>query len=201
MNYEPQLSHRQQLILTGILRDVRGVLRRVINNREVNNSCAAKGENSPATLRGNPSCGGQHGQRRPNGHYYRRIRAAKEGLAAVNLWRWLGRTPSNVDHVLCHRDLLRLEKAGLLKRQAGRSGRRTTHVKLTTTGHQIARRLLAEQDALANETDGEAFDIDDFPMLPLDWPMEAQAEPGEPTAPASSPVNPSPAAFAGNENA
>jgi len=96
----------------------------------------------------------------------RRIREALDGLAAVNLWRWLGRTPSGVDRVLCHRELLRLEAAGLLKRQAGRSGRRTTHVRLTATGRQVARELLAQQDAVAAD---ETFDVEDFPLLPLDW--------------------------------
>jgi len=103
------------------------------------------------------------------------------GLTAVNLWSWLRRTPSNADRVNGHRELLRLEASGLLIRQPGPSGRRTTHVRLTETGWQTARHLLAEQNALDN--DAEPFDIEDIPMLPLDWPMEAQAEPGEPDEP------------------
>ena len=85
----------------------------------------------------------------------------------MNLWRWLGRTVTGSDRVLCHRELLRLEAAGFLKRYAGRSGRRTTHVKLTTNGLRVARRLLAQQ----NDTADEPFDVEDIPMLPLDWPV------------------------------
>lgn len=168
MKSEIQLTQRQQLILTGVLRDVRRVLRRAVNHRKVNSSAALEG-----TVRT---------RRWQRDRESRRARAARAGLVVVNLWRWLGRSPSGSDRVLVHRDLLRLEAMGLLKRQADRSGRRTTHVKLTAPGHQIARRLLAQQDALA---DDEAFDVEDFSMLPLDWPMEAQNEPGEVAAPTS----------------
>ena len=174
MNFDTQLGPRQQVILTGVLRDLRGILRSFINSRDVNNSATGEDVSRPC--------------RRDRERQFRRVRAAREGLAELNLWRWLGRTPSNVDRVLCHRELLRLESMGLLKRQAGRSGRRTTHVKLTAPGLRAARRLLAEQNALAAEAD-ELFD-GDLPMQPFDWPLEPQADT---TAPASSPLNPPPA--------
>jgi len=169
MNFETQLTPRQKLILASILRDLRRVLHGLVNSRKVGNSRIGEGQNSPATPCGKHSQRGKHAARGQRERAFQRIRAAREGLASVNLWRWLGHTPSGVDRVLCHRELLRLEAAGLLKRQAGRSGRRTTHVKLTTLGQQVARQLLAQQGA---DVTDETFEIGDMPMLPLDWLAE-----------------------------
>jgi len=167
MKTKLQRSERQQLILAGVLRDLRRICPATVNNRNVNSSGAYEG--TPKA------------RRRQRERQLQRARAAREGLAVVNLWRWLGRSPSGSDRVLVHRDLLRLEAMGLLTRQAGRSGRRTTHVKLTAPGHQLARRLLAEQNALAaDDADDDSFAIEDFSMLPLDWPMEAHGDAGEP---------------------
>ena len=143
-----------------------------------------------------------HGQRESREHRERRrqrerqlhrVRMAREGLTAVSLWRWLGRTVTATDRVLCHRELLRLETLGLLIRQAGRSGRRTTYVKLTESGEAIARQLLAQE----NDTADEPFAVEDLPLLPLDWPpgclpnfqtqatahREADAPPSSPAVP------------------
>ena len=191
MDLETQLSQRQQLIVVGILRDLRGILHGFVNRRAVNNSWhmgkgsapgsrpaghGRRGRNKPCGQKGQRGKGerrrqhGQHGQRESRSQRERQlqqVRAAWDGLARVNLWRWLGRTVTGSDRVLCHRELLRLEAAGFLKRYTGRSGRRTTHVKLTTNGLRVARRLLAQQ----NDTADEPFDVEDIPMLPLDWPV------------------------------
>jgi len=162
MKTETQLNDRQKLILVGVLRDIRRILHAAVNTRDVNSS--VEDEGTPVAQRGRRE------------RELRRLRAAREGLAVVNLWRWLQRTPRASDRVLVHRELLRLEAMGLLKRQAGRSGRRTSHVKLTVPGQRIARRLLADQDAIDAE---DALAFDDFQLPPLEWPMEPQAEPGE----------------------
>jgi len=160
MKTQTQLNERQQLIIMGILRDLCRILRATVNYRKVNSSRP-----------GQATAGARRGQRE---RHLRNVRAAREGLASVNLWRWLGRSPSGVDRVLCHRELLRLESMGLLTRKSGRSGRRTTHVKLTPIGQRIARKLLANQNATDAD---ETTIVEDFPLLPLDWspPVAAHA--------------------------
>jgi len=210
MNSETQLNLRQQLILMGVLRDLRAVMTCFVNSHNVNKTrhdsgesgtvsrpagrvhrgrlrqCGQDGSRGQTGVRGKDGVRGKtdaHGQderlerRSWRERQVRRVRAAREGLAPVNLWRWLGRAVTGSDRVLCHRELLRLEAAGLLKRYAGQSGRRTTHVELTANGQKIASQLLAQQDADAIDATAadETFDFEDTLLLPLDWPAVGTA--------------------------
>ena len=96
---------------------------------------------------------------------------AQAGLVPMRLANLLGHAPTPGERVRFHREYARLEAMGLLKRHAGQSGRRTTHVKLTASGQKIACQLLAQQDTVADEP----FDIEELPLLPLDWSPPACA--------------------------
>lgn len=101
----------------------------------------------------------------------RRTRLARErGLVPMNLAGWLGRTPTNSDRVLYHREYVRLEAIGLIERHNLRGGRRTTHVRLTPAGERLAQDLALEED----QEPAEALDLDSLALEPIDLPEEGE---------------------------
>ena len=65
------------------------------------------------------------GSRLDRGRQRITVRNAQNGLVPMNLPGWLGRAPTNSDHVLFHREYLRLEDMGLIQRVSLTGGRRT----------------------------------------------------------------------------
>jgi hypothetical protein len=111
------------------------------------------------------------------GRHRLRIHQAREGLVPMALENWIGHMPSNSEHVLYHREYLRLEDMGMLVRCNLSGGRRTTHLKLTPAGTRAAERLLAEEEAggLAETIDWSGLEI----ML-VDMPSESENAGKEP---------------------
>jgi len=80
------------------------------------------------------------------------VQNAKAGIVPLDVHRWLGRPPTPSEQVLFHREYLKLEGMGLVRRINLRGGRRTTHLRLTALGERVAERLLAEEVGDRNET-------------------------------------------------
>jgi len=123
----------------------------------------------------------------PDGHTRSRVergrrrvimRNARAGLVPMNLAGWLGHMPSNSEHVLYHREYIRLEGMGLIERCNLTGGRRTTHLRLTPAGRRVAEVLLAED--YGPDTD-EDIDWSNVEFMPIELPREpSEAEAGKP---------------------
>lgn len=92
------------------------------------------------------------------GRHRLRIHQAREGLVQMALEDWIGRRPTNSEHVLFHRACVQLEALGLIERHNFYGGRRTTHLRLTPAGRRAAEQLLFEEYGL--EAGGSAETID-----------------------------------------
>ena len=115
-----KLNERQRLILMGLLRD-----QRELSEMDSTDSGIPRG--------------------RALGSHRLRIRLAREGLVPMNLAGWIGREPTNSERVLFHREYVRLEGMGLIDRVSRWGGRRTTHIRLTPLGREMAEQVLREQ--------------------------------------------------------
>ena len=110
------------------------------------------------------------GSRLDRGRHRITVRNAQNGLVPMNLSGWLGRAPTNSDHVLFHREYLRLEGMGLIQRVSLAGGRRTTHLRLTSTGRRVAEALWA--DEYGPDAD-EAIDWTNVEFEPIELPVDA----------------------------
>jgi hypothetical protein len=109
------------------------------------------------------------GSRLDRGRQRITVRNAQNGLVPMNLPGWLGRAPTNSDHVLFHREYLRLEGMGLIERVSLTGGRRTTHLRLTRAGRRVAEALWA--DEYGPDAD-EDIDWSNVEFEPIEWPVE-----------------------------
>lgn len=110
------------------------------------------------------------GSRLDRGRQRITVHNAQNGLVPMNLPGWLGRTPTNSEHVLFHREYLRLEGMGLIQRVNLTGGRRTTHLRLTPAGRLMAEALLAEE--YGPEAD-ENIDWSNVEFEPIELPVNA----------------------------
>ena len=109
------------------------------------------------------------GSRLDRGRQRITVRNAQNGLVPMNLAGWLGRSPTNSDHVLFHREYLRLEGTGLIERVSLTGGRRTTHLRLTPAGRCMAEALWAEEYGPEADEDIDWSNVDFEPIeLPVD---------------------------------
>jgi len=109
------------------------------------------------------------GSRLDRGRHRITVRNARAGLAPMNLPGWLGRPPTNSDHVLFHREYLRLEGMGLIERCNLTGGRRTTHLRLTPAGRRTAEALLAQEYGPEPDEDIDWANVEFEPVeLPAD---------------------------------
>ena len=138
------LTHRQRTVLIGVLEDQRRLA--------------------------NMPLDGHVGSRLDRGRHRITVRNARDGLVPMNLAGWLDHAPTNSEHVLFHREYLRLEGMGLLERVGLTGGRRTTHLRLTPTGRRVAEDLLAEEYGLDGEDD---IDWSNVEFEPIEIPMNS----------------------------
>ena len=110
------------------------------------------------------------GSRLDRGRQRITVRNAQDGLVPMNLPGWLGRAPTNSDHVLFHREYLRLEGMGLIQRVSLTGGRRTTHLRLTPAGRHMAEALLAEEYGADADED---IDWSNVEFEPIELPVDA----------------------------
>ena len=115
------------------------------------------------------------GSRLDRGRHRITVRNAQNGLVPMNLSGWLGRAPTNSDHVLFHREYLRLEGMGLIQRVSLTGGRRTTHLRLTPTGRRVAEALWTEEYGPDADED---IDWSNVEFEPIELPVDA-SEGGE----------------------
>jgi len=135
------LTQRQRTVLIGLLEDQRDLA------------------NMPTDF----------GSRLDRGRQRITARNAQNGLVPMNLPGWLGRSPTNSDHVLFHREYLRLEGIGLIERVSLTGGRRTTHLRLTSAGCRTAEALLAQEYGPEANEDIDWANVEFEPIeLPLD---------------------------------
>jgi hypothetical protein len=113
------------------------------------------------------------GSRLDRGRHRITVRNAQNGLVPVNLPGWLGRAPTNSDHVLFHREYLRLEGMGLIERVSLNGGRRTTHLRLTAAGRRMAEALGAEEYGPGADEDIDWSNVE-FELIEL--PDEGQGD-------------------------
>jgi len=110
------------------------------------------------------------GSRLDRGRQRITVRNAQNGLVPMNLPGWLGRAPTNSDHVLFHREYLRLEGMGLIERVSLTGGRRTTHLRLTPAGRRMAEALWAEEYGPDADED---IDWSNVEFEPIELPVDA----------------------------
>ena len=110
------------------------------------------------------------GSRLDRGRQRITVRNAQNGLVPMNLPGWLGRAPTNSDHVLFHREYLRLEGMGLIERISLTGGRRTTHLRLTPAGRHMAEALWAEEYGPDADDD---IDWSNVEFEPIELPVDA----------------------------
>ena len=110
------------------------------------------------------------GSRLDRGRHRITVRNAQNGLVPMNLPGWLGRAPTNSDHVLFHREYLRLEGMGLIERISLTGGRRTTHLRLTPGGRSVAEALWAEEYGPDADED---IDWSNVEFEPIELPVDA----------------------------
>lgn len=110
------------------------------------------------------------GSRLDRGRQCITVRNAQNGLVPMNLPGWLGRAPTNSDHVLFHREYLRLEGMGLIERVSLTGGRRTTHLRLTPVGRRMAEALWAEEYGPDADDD---IDWSNVEFEPIELPVDA----------------------------
>lgn len=113
------------------------------------------------------------GSRLDRGRQRITVRNAQNGLVPMNLPGWLGRAATNSDHVLFHREYLRLEGMGLIQRVSLTGGRRTTHLRLTQAGCRMAEALWAEEygpDA------NEDIDWSNVEFEPIELPVDTSED-------------------------
>ena len=72
----------------------------------------------------------------------RRVHRAQSGLVPMNLAGWIGDTPTGSEAVMFCREYQRLDRMGLIERHSLFARRRTTHLRLTEAGEEIARAIL-----------------------------------------------------------
>jgi hypothetical protein len=135
------LTHRQRTVLLGVLEDQRRLA------------------DMPTDI----------GPRLDRGRQRITVRNARNGLVPMNLPGWLGRAPTNSDHVLFHREYLRLEGMGLIERISLTGSRRTTHLRLTPAGLRLAEHLLAEEYGPVADED---IDWSNVEFEPIELPVE-----------------------------
>jgi hypothetical protein len=112
---------------------------------------------------------GDHLPARQRGYYRLAILQARQGLVSMNLRGWLGHRPSPAEAMGCCFQYAMLERRGLIEKHRLYGGRRTTHLKLTEDGEQVARDLVAGRQPrlpLLGNPDGVVFE-------PLEWPAGA----------------------------
>jgi len=109
------------------------------------------------------------GSRLDRGRHRITVRNAQNGLVPMNLPGWLGRAPTNSDHVLFHREYLRLEGMGLIERISLTRGRRTTHLRLTPAGRRMAEALWAEEYGADADEDIDWANVE---FEPIEWPVD-----------------------------
>lgn len=102
------------------------------------------------------------------------IQQARDGLVPISLAGLLGRSPSASEFVLYNREYGRLEEMDLLERCNPSGGRRSTHLRLTPQGRQVAEGLLG-MDVEDDEDDVEPFDVTKIEFLPVEVPPEDAA--------------------------
>jgi len=136
------LTQRQRTVLLGVLADQRRLA------------------NMPTDV----------GSRLDRGRQRITVRNAQNGLVPMNLPGWLGRATTNSDHVLFHREYLRLETMGLIQRVSLTGGRRTTHLRFTPAGRRMAEAMLAEE--YGPEAD-EDIDWSNVEFAPIELPVDA----------------------------
>jgi hypothetical protein len=135
------LTHRQRTVLIGVLEDHRRLA------------------DMPTDI----------GSRLDRGRQRITVRNAQNGLVPMNLPGWLDRAPTNSDHVLFHREYLRLEGMGLIQRVSVTGGRRTTHLRLTPAGRRMAEALWAEEYGPDSDEDIDWANVEFEPIeLPVD---------------------------------
>lgn len=117
------------------------------------------------------------GSRLDRGRQRITVRNAQQGLVPMNLPGWLDRAPTNSDHVLFHREYLRLEGMGLIERVSLTGGRRTTHLRLTPTGRRMAEAILAE--GYGPDADDD-IDWTNVEFEPIEWPVDVNEGDGVP---------------------
>jgi len=139
------VNNRQRVILTGVLAD-----QRRIANQDV------------AQFDGLP--------RQQRGRYRLRVAEAQAGMVPIDLGGWLGREPTNSDRVMFHREYGRLERLGLIERCNLHGGRRTTHLRLTDMGRQVAADLLAEFEG---DDDDPPIDLSAIEFIPIEVPHDS----------------------------
>lgn len=153
------LTQRQRIVLIGVLEDERNLTKMPVDSHATTSRL-------------------DMGRRRII------IRNAQAGLVPMNLAGWLGRAPTNSDHVLYHREYLRLEGLGLIERYNPHGGRRTTHLKLTPSGRRMAEQLLAKGDDLGGAEAGDMIDWSSVEFEPIEMPPVAdEADPWRESAP------------------
>jgi hypothetical protein len=109
--------------------------------------------------------------RQQRGRHRLRIAQAQAGLVPIDLAGWLEREPTNSERVLFHREYLRLEDSGLIERCNLHGGRRTTHLRLTAAGRELAEDLLQGLDDEHEVEGGDALiDLDTVVFLPIEMP-------------------------------
>jgi hypothetical protein len=139
------LTHRQRTVLLGVLEDQRRLTA------------------LPTDV----------GLRLERGRQRITVRNARNGIVPMNLPGWLGRAPTNSDHVLFHREYLRLEDMGLIQRVSFTGSRRTTHLRLTPAGLRLAEALLAEEYGPDADAD---IDWSNVEFEPIELPMEKNGD-------------------------
>jgi len=115
------LNDKQRRILVGVLRDRQRLA------------------NTPAPFPEGMS-------RRAVGSERLKARMARDGLVPMNLGGWIGHLPTASETVMYCREYQRLEGLGLIERHNSYGGHRTSHLRLTEAGEQVAQVLLAEED-------------------------------------------------------
>ena len=71
---------------------------------------------------------------------------ARKGFTRLNLASWLGHASSASEAVMFHRAYAHLDELGLIERVNFYGVNRTTHLRLTEEGEQIAQQLLGPFD-------------------------------------------------------
>lgn len=108
--------------------------------------------------------------RQQRGRYRLRAAQAQAGLVPIDLAGWLGREPTNSDRVMFHREYGRLERLGLIERCNLHGGPRTTHLRLTDLGRQVAADLLAE---LEGDDHDPPIDLSAIEFIPIEVPHDS----------------------------
>ncbi len=83
----------------------------------------------------------QVGDARADYSHFRKVKFAKDDMAAVNPTEWTGQQTTSSTSVMNGRSYKRLEAAGFIERLNLGFGRQTTHLRLTAAGKIEAQQL------------------------------------------------------------